>query len=243
MHGIVSFALGLGIIAAVARPAEGQDPTDLTRVLDAWHAAAKAGDLDKWLAVRTADIKKELTADITPPGHRKQAVLFARAQAADSYEVRHVAWNKDGKTATLFILAQFSAMPEVERPAGKMEESITFKKEAGAWKMELVRPLGDPDKIKHPADLNYDPENAKQDSDGNIGGRIVSVDFKPKYTVVILRVMDEENAVFLPPKDVLEKAGVTSETLAPWKLHEFDGHPHKTDSLKFFATAGKPIEE
>ena len=243
MHGIGSFALGLWIVAAVAGRAEAQDPADLTRVLDAWHSAAKSGNLDQWVAVRTADIKKELTHDIAPAANRKRAVVFARAQAADSYEVQHVAWNKDGKTATLYILAQFSAMPEAQRPAGRMEESITFKKEAGAWKMELVRPLGDPDKIKHPADLKYDPDNANLESDGNIGGRIVSVDFKPTYTVVILRVLDEENAVFLPPKDVLEKAGETSDTLAPWKLHEFDGHPHKTDSQKFFATAGKPIEE
>lgn len=243
MQGMASCALGLLLVAAVATRAGAQDVTELTRTLDNWHAAAKAGDVDKWLSARTADVRKEMPPEMTQAQHRKQAALFARMQAADSYEVQHVDWSKDGRSATLFILAQFSAMPEAERPAGRMEESIAFKKESNNWKIDVVRPLADPDKIKRPADLTYDPENANQDSQGNIGGRIVSVEFKPKYTLVMLRVMDEENAVFLPPKEVLEKSGETAETLAPWKLHEFDGHPHKNDPLKFFATGGKSIEE
>jgi hypothetical protein len=31
--------------------------------------------------------------------------------------------------------------------------------------------------------------------------------------------------------------------LKPWKLREFDGNPHKSDDLKFFANGGKAIEE
>ncbi len=237
-----SLVFGLLLIAAVGSRAQAQDVGELTRAVDAWHAAAKAGDLDKWLSLRTAEVKKELTSDIGT--QRKKAIMFARMQAADSYQVQHVIWGKDGGSATLFLLAKFAAMPEAERPtAMRMEESVAFKKESDAWKIDLIRPLADPDKIQRPTDLTYDPENAKETSDASIGGRIVRTEFKPDYTLVILRVMDEEDAVFLPPKDVLAKAGETEETLAAWKLHEFHGHVHKTDKLKFFATGGKPLDE
>jgi hypothetical protein len=243
LQGIASFALALALVGAVATTAKGQDSGELTRTLDAWHAAGQAGEIDKWLAVRTAEVRKDMPPEMLSPKHRKQAAMFARIQAAESYEVQHVAWGKDGRSATLYIVARFTAMPEAERPAGRAEESIAFKKEGGTWKIDIVRPLADPDKIKRPADLSYDPENANENRSGNLGGRIVKTEFKPNYTLVIVRVMDEEDAVFLPPKDVIAKAGETAETLAPWKLHEFDGHPHKTDPLKFFATGGKPLAE
>jgi hypothetical protein len=78
---------------------------------------------------------------------------------------------------------------------------------------------------------------------GQIAGRIVKTEFKPDSTLVLLRVLDEENAVFLPKKEVLEKAGVPLSDLEPWKRQEFEGHPHQSDKLKFFATGGKLLED
>jgi len=36
---------------------------------------------------------------------------------------------------------------------------------------------------------------------------------------------------------------VPLKTLDPWNLYQFSGHLHKSDTLKFFATSGKPIED
>jgi hypothetical protein len=141
------------------------------------------------------------------------------------------------------MLAQYAAMPEVERPRSRMEAAITFNKENGKWKMKSLLPLGDPDKVNRPKDLNYNPKAADLDREGSIGGRIVKIEFKPGYTLVMVRVMDEENAVFLPNKEKLQESGMSLGELAPWNIFEFSGHPHKKDKLKFFATGGKLIEE
>ena len=90
--------------------------------------------------------------------------------------------------------------------------------------------------------MTYNPEEADLEKDGDIGGRIVRTEFNPGYTLIIIRVLDEENAVFLPVKDELVRMGMSIKDLVPWTVYDFTGHPHKTDKLKFFATGGSPIE-
>ena len=78
---------------------------------------------------------------------------------------------------------------------------------------------------------------------GEIGSRIVKTEFHPDHTLVVVRVMDEENADFLPSKDVLQRSGLPLEELDPWNIYEFTGHPHKSDKQKFFGTGGKLVEK
>jgi len=223
--------------------ASAQDAAELGRVFDAYNVGAKAGDVDKMLSLRTAERQKEIREQIAKKEDRNYFLLLGRAQIPESYQLEHVSWTKSRQSATLYLLGQFAAMPEIERPRLRMEEMISFKKENGAWKIDSALPLGDPDKVKRPKDLTRDPKDANLNATGEIAGRIVKTEFKPGYTLVLLRVMDEENAVFLPAKEVLEKAGVPLKELEQWNLHQFKGHPHKTDKLKFFATSGKPLEE
>jgi hypothetical protein len=237
-----SLLIGLLLSVVIINVAGAQDAADLGRIFDAYNAAAKAGDVEKMLSLRTAESQKEIRAQIVKKEDRNMFLLLGRAQIPESYQLEHVSWAKDGKRATLYVLGQFAAMAEVQRPRMRQEESISFKKENG-WKIELTRPLGDPDKVKRPKDLTRDSQNANLNATGNIAGRIVKTEYKPDYTLVILRVMDEDNAVFLPAKEVLVKAGVPLTDLEPWKLQEFSGHPHKTDKLKFFATSGNPMKE
>jgi len=240
------FALAAGLLFCVTAgyTAAAQDPTaELTQIFDAYNAAAKAGEVDKMISLRTAEVRKEVRRDIKKKEDRELFVLLGRSQTPESYEAQHVAVARDGKTATLYILAQFAAMPEVERPRSRMEAAITFNKENNKWKMKSLLPLGDPDKVTRPKDLNYNPKAADLDREGSIGGRIVKIEFKPGYTLVMVRVMDEENAVFLPSKEKLQESGMSLEELVPWNIFEFSGHPHKKDKLKFFATSGKMVEE
>jgi hypothetical protein len=195
------------------------------------------------LSLRTIEQQKDINKEIVKKQDRDYFLLLARAQIPESYEVEHVTWSGNGQSAILYLLGQFPAMREIDRPRTRMEEMISFKKEDGKWKIHTALPLGDPDKVKHPGDLTYAPEDADRDVSGNIGGRIVKTEFYPGYTLVLVRVLDEENAVFLPAKEVLQRAGVPLEDLEPWKIQEFSGHPHKSDKQKFFATGGKLIEE
>lgn len=237
------FSIVLLACLAVAGAAKAQDAAELTRTFDEYNSAAKAGEVKKMLSLRTLEQQKDINREIAKKQDRDYFLLLARAQIPESYEVEHVAKGRDGQSATLYLLGQFPAMREIERPRTRMEEMISFKKEDGKWKIDSALPLGDPDKVKHPKDLTYVPEDADMHVSGNIGGRIVKTEFYPEYTLVLLRVMDEENAVFLPAKEVLQRAGVPLEDLEPWKIQEFSGHPHKSDKQKFFATSGKLIEQ
>ena len=237
------FSIVLLACLAVAGAVLAQDAAELRRTFDEYNSAAKAGEVKKMLSLRTIEQQKDINKEIVKKQDRDYFLLLARAQIPESYEVEHVTWSGNGQSAILYLLGQFPAMREIDRPRTRMEEMISFKKEDGKWKIHTALPLGDPDKVKHPKDLTYAPEDADMNVSGNIGGRIVKTEFYPGYTLVLVRVMDEENAVFLPPKEVLQKAGVPMEDLEPWKIQEFSGHPHKSDKQKFFATGGKLIEE
>lgn len=227
---------------AAASPVKAQDAAELTRTFDEYNFAAKAGEVEKMLSLRTIEQQKDIKNEIAKKKDRDYFLLLARAQTPELYEVQHVARGGDGQSATLYLLAQFPAMREIDRPRTRMEEMISFKKENGKWKIHSALPLGDLDKVKHPKDLTYAPEDADMDVSGEIGGRILKTEFYPGYTLVLVRVMDEEHAVFLPAKEVLQQAGVPLEELSPWNIYEFSGHPHKRDKQKFFATSGKMIE-
>ncbi|MHB8067581.1 MAG: hypothetical protein ACYDIC_06735 [Desulfobaccales bacterium] len=239
----VSLVVGLLLSLLAVNPAPAQDGAELGRIFDAYNAGAKAGDVDKMLSLRTTKMDQEIRGQIVKKEDRKFFVAMGRAQIPESYQIQHVSWGKDRQSASLYLLAQYAALPEMERPRTRMEGLITFKKEKGAWKIDSILALGDPDKVKRPKDMTYDPKDTNLNATGEIAGRIVKTDFKPGYTLVILRVMDEENAVFLPPKEVLEKSGVPLADLDPWKMQKFGGHPHKSDKLKFFATRGEPMED
>lgn len=235
--------IGLLIVLAAINSARAQDAPELGKIFDAYNVAAKAGDVNQMLSWRTAAQQKEIRAQIGKKEELDYFLLIARAQIPESYQIQHVSLGRSGQNATLYLLGQFAAMPEIQRPRLRMEEIVSFKKENGKWKFDSALPLGDPDKIKRPKDLTYNPKDANMNATGEIAGRIVKTEYKPGYTLVLLRVMDEENAVFLPAKEVLEKAGVPLKELEPWNLHQFKGYPHKSDKLKFFATSGKPMEE
>jgi hypothetical protein len=214
---------------------------DLKNVFDKYNSAMKEGDFNKILFYCTNDLKKEILSQVTTKKDQDDLILNGKIQIPESYEIQHVASDKDSLKVTVYVIMQFSAMQEIGRDRSRIECEIHYKKESDIWKIESVWFLNDPDKIIHPKDYTYNLGDAAMDKDGNIGGRIVRTEFLPDYTLVILRVLDEENAVFLPPQKDLVKNGISIKDLYPWNIYEFTGHPHITDKLKFFAVSGKPV--
>lgn len=215
---------------------------ELTNIFDEFNTAAKNGDVEKMISLRTTDIQKDIRKNTKKKTDRSNFILMSRAQVPESYETQHVSSIGDNK-AKLYILAQYAAMPEIQRERGKFEISITYIKENNQWKMDMFMQLADAEKIIKPQDLTYSPADADSEKDGQIEGRIVKTEFLQGYTLVILRVMDEENAVFLPGKEELLQYGLDLHELDPWNLYFFEGHPHRTDKLKFFANRGHSVGE
>jgi hypothetical protein len=182
------------------------DDKELTKIYDAYNIAAKGGDVDGMLAMRTAAAEKEVRGQIQKPENRDYFVMINRAQAPESYDVEHVEWSKKKDAADLYLMCQLPEMREIKRKRTSIEVLVTLKKEGGKWKLDHFMPLGEPSQIKRPKDLSYNKADANQDvTSASVAGRIVSITFEPDHTLIMVRVMDEEVAVFLPSKDVLAR--------------------------------------
>ena len=215
--------------------------TELKNVFDGYNAAMKQGDYNKMLSFCSSELQKEILDQVKTKKDQDDLMLNGQMQIPESYEIQHITSEKDSSKTTVYTIMQFSAMKEIGRENSRIESEIHYKKEKDQWKLESVWFLNDPNKIKHPKDYTYNMGDAELEKDGNIGGRIVRTDFMSDYTMVILRVLDEEDIVFLPPKEDLINYGIFINDLQPWNIYEFTGHPHKTDKLKFFAVSGKPV--
>ena len=98
---------------------------------DDYNAAAKSGDVDKMLSLRTAASQKEIRPQIVKKEDRDLSLLLGRAQIPESYQIEHVSVGKDGKKGTLDVVGQFAALADIKRPRMRPEESISFKQENG----------------------------------------------------------------------------------------------------------------
>jgi hypothetical protein len=217
--------------------------TDFIQIYDSYNKALQEGSFDKIISFYTADVQKEITTHVKTKKEKKGFLDMGKIQIPESYEILHFQSGRDSQSATLHTIMQFSENKEIKRERARTECDIQFKKEHNQWKLESLFFLSDPDKIVHPQDLKFNPEDADLDKEGDIGGRIVRTEFNPGYTLVIIRILDEENAVFFKSKEELLKNGVSLKDLEPWNIYEFSGHPHKSDKLKFFATSGKLVTD
>ena len=89
--------IGLLLSVALINPAGAQDAAELGRIFDAYNVAAKAGDVDKMLALRTAEQQKEIRGQIGKKEDRNYFLLLGRAQIPESYQIEHVSWAKSGQ--------------------------------------------------------------------------------------------------------------------------------------------------
>jgi hypothetical protein len=127
-------AIGLLVGLAVINVAVAQEGLELGRIFDRYNAEAKAGDVNKMLSLRTTESQKEIRSQIAKKEDRDYFQLISRAQVPESYQIQHVSRAKSGKSATLYLLGQYAAMPEIQRPRTRMEVSVTFKKKTARGK-------------------------------------------------------------------------------------------------------------
>jgi len=216
---------------------------EFLQVFDAYSERAQRGDVDGMLAARTAAMADEIRAELAKdPEARAFLIGMSRAQVPSARQIEHVYWSDDGESADVHWLWTLPPMAEVEREHATEIESMTrFVREEGAWKIGDVLLMYEVSRINRPTDLGYHEGDADDETEGTVGGRITRLEFKDDHTLVLVRVMDDEIAVFLPPRKVLEDAGVDFEAYAPWSLREFRGFPHRSDRLRFFATGDSPL--
>jgi hypothetical protein len=229
-------------MAAISFAAE-QSSDELTRIYDKYNEAAKAGNLNAMLSLRTAAAKKIILSEYKAAQEKKRMLSMFKAMVPMDYRVEHVEWAPKG--ADMYVVARYkSPDPAAAGKIVRQEIVVMFDKEAGQMKIDDFLFRSDPDKLSCSADKEFEPEGSYDlGKTASIGGRLVRVDFAPDHTLVVVRITGEEDLVFLPAKDQLKKAGVDPASLVPWVLFEAEGHPHRQNKFKIMATSAsaKPL--
>ena len=234
---IVLMVLAVLIMATTSFAAE-PSSDDLTKIYDKYNEAAKAGNLDALLSLRTDAAKKVIVSEYKTAEEKERLFSMLKAMVPMDYTVEHV--ERAPKGADMYIVARYkSPDPAMAGKIGHQEIVVMFDKEAGQMKIDDFLFRSNPNTIARSADTTFEPEGSYDlGKTTSIGGRVVSVDFARKYTLVVVRITGEEDLVFLPPKNQLKKAaGVDAASLVPWVLFAAEGHPHKQSKFKVLATS------
>lgn len=231
--------LVFGATPGRAAPLDAALQTELMQLYDRHNQAIAAGKVDEAVAMRSSEPRKAIKPYLASKAKRRQLVEILTQGIPDTIEVKHGSLAKDGKSASILIVATNRApakMPKGGPPPGSImttEMTLNFVMESGQWKLgDTIFGL-DPTKTvpcKNPA---FEPIEAYDDSKNvELGGPIVRVQFEADYTLVVVRIVDEENCAYMPNRAAIEKAGLKPDMLVPYAIAEISGLPHKTDRQK-----------
>jgi hypothetical protein len=229
--------------ASFGQSAASPTPTadSLRKTFDACNDAIKAKNFQGVLSQMSSATRKQIAAMI-PPAQHTPFFLNAMLRVPISYEVESVAPGKDGKSASLMLLAMLPPIPpdmqesEKSEAAGqprKRELTVVFAREAGLWKISAVNTGIDPDQRPRPKDLKMGQRadyNAESNTD--MGGVIQRIEKQDAGTVYVIRILDEEDAVFVPADHV-------SPDFVTGVVISFHAAQNQNDPLKYWAESAK----
>lgn len=236
---------------AQAAPVDPALQKELLAIYDEFNVTLAKGQYDKAVAQRSAAAQKSFKDQLKTAQDRKAFMDMSKMMTPDKIDVVHSKLSKDGNKASLITTANKVVPAGLKDknapPAGTvMTSSLTldFVKEAGKWKYDSQTFGADPAAIKPCTDVKFEPIEAYDDgSSTSAGGPIARVDFKGDHTLVVFRVLDEENCAFLPDKDTLTKGGFDVGLLQPYAIISLEGFRHKTSKQKIWVDQLDIIED
>jgi hypothetical protein len=233
------------LFAGISLPVANQDALqrELGDVLQHYCTAVNAGNVKEALALRTASSRAEIEKELADAKNRAATLEMMKAMTPERFEAQHS--EAGSGEATLYVIATKILPAEVAKQQGRqtarVEAMAQFRKEGNAWRLDNLLLTGDPDKVKRSPDEKYETQAAfNMDRRTSISGRVVRTRFEADHSVVVVRVLDEEIVALLPPRKELEEYKFDFDIILPWKVVNVQGHLHKSNPLKLFATGLKP---
>jgi hypothetical protein len=208
----------------------GQTMQDFTRIYDKYVAAVRKGSFGEVSALFSQEMKKELDSK----EDQERFMTFAKFMAPASYEPQFLTLLDGGQKAELQVVATLNVPEDIQKernlpPTQRLELTLNFVKEGGQWKWDMPTIHGDPDKRARPKDLKMGSRSEyKEGSNMEMGGQILRLEKQASGTVYVIRVLDEEIAVFIP-------AAIVSGEFVPGSVLQVHGAENKSDKLKFWA--------
>lgn len=240
-YGIILAAmLCIGARLAVAAPLDLALQQELLALYDRYNKAIAAGKLQDALALRTDEVRVRAKKELKTAKQQRDMLEMAKGMVPESLQVLHATINRAGDKAEIMTVASATVpkgrqIPGGPAPGTVLRSGLTldFVKQGGGWRFDNQTFGPDPSKLTACKDTRNEPAAAYDTGkDVSVGGPIVRVEFQPDYTMIVLRVLDEENCAFLPSREVLARHGLPPEQLVPYAIVEIDGSPHRTDKQK-----------
>ena len=203
-------------------------------VLDRFFAAMRAGDFAAWKAELGSEMLAELEEHV--PGEEERAAFMEhqRSQAPERFEVVE----RVPERSELVIRTSRATA------GGEQTEHtvVSLAEENGVWRISGLFAAADPATVGAPTDqraaddLRGEIDDYRLGSKTSMGGPVVRVSYGDEYSLVVIRVLDGEQTVFMPTRPEIEAAGIDPELLVPDAIVEVEGHPHGTDDCKVLGT-------
>jgi hypothetical protein len=211
--------------------------TALLKLYNAYNAAVKKGDMKTALGYRDRKTRLEIEQVLKNPQAKPSLLTDLRLTVPEQYEVEHAWLDNDRQQAYIKAIATFIAPPPMRGKEGipadgrvRQELSLEFRREGGAWKYVTLIFGANPDAITRCTDETFEGREAyDQDKNVSMGGVIRRVVFNVDHTLLIVRLLDEEHCLFLPPKQELTAAGLNTDVLKRWNTVETEVAPQKSD--------------
>ncbi len=241
----------LSMPAGRAAPPDPAQRDAALAVFHAWNKAIAAGRLDEAVALRSAAMRAQIAPDIATAAQRTQVLEFLKAMLPDTVDVERATQSKDGKKLTLHTVVgatvpKGAASPGAP-PAGtrtRAELTLQFVREGGKWMFDNQTFGMDPDKIKPCANTAFEGMDAFEMRDNlTMGGQIRRIEFAADHTMLVIRMLDEENCIFLPSRARLTELGFDPDWLRNWAIVELAAWPHRADKQRFWAANLKVQDE
>lgn len=243
--GVAGFVLAAWLSGPVrAAPMPPDLQTQLLALYYRWAGLLSDGKLTDAAAISGPDLRGQIADTAKNKEDAANLAAMAKAMTPDTVEPKHAVVSKDGKQAIIIGLAtskiplNAKLPPDGPKPGSIVQGELTlkFEREGTDWKF-VEQDFG-----PGPADIKacHDDATEKLSSydrsqSQNAGGPIARVEFKPDHTLVVFRIVDEENCAILPPKEQLAKNGFDASSLVPYAIIEIDGYPSKTDKQRVWA--------
>ena len=237
---VLAAMLFASALPAVAAPLDATLQQQLLALYDSYNKAIAAGKLPEATALRSAEVRVQMQKEMKSAKDKREMMATAKMMVPDSVEVLHAAVNAAGDKAHIITVAAKTIPKDQKIPGGAAPGStvrsgmtLDFLKEGGTWKFDNQTFGADPATFTACRNYQNEPDTAyDQDKNVAMGGPIIRVDFQPSHTLIVVRVVDEENCAFLPNREELVKHGLEPAKLVPYAIVEIEGSPHKSDKQK-----------
>lgn len=227
--------------AAIAKPMDDAMQQQLLVIYDGYNKALLAGKVGDAIKLRSAQTRASAKKEMPTAAAQQRFLAMAKTMVPDTVKPVHATINASADKASIITVASKTFPKNVKIPGAPppgslmhSELTLTFVKESDGWKLDDQIFGPDPTSITKCKDDKYEPETAFDNNKTvSMGGPIVRVDFQPDHTLIVIRVVDEENCAFLSEnKEGMLKHGLSPDKLVPYAIVEIEGNPHKTDKQK-----------